>query len=161
MTLLNKGLKYNLNYKSKHWLSNTALEAEAAITRLPTGEQEHVRYQVAHNLQKLYKQHSGKHTSTDRNMKNEIRTINQIKMKLKEAGAIVTKVDKGNSIKRLYEDDYNSKIHTFIYSNNFTHSAQDITNKLQRNIRTAITNAVILFQKINGNTSSLILLLQR
>jgi len=51
MTLLDKGLKYNLNHKSKHWLSNTALEAEAAITSLPTGEQEHVRYQVAHNLQ--------------------------------------------------------------------------------------------------------------
>ena len=44
----------------KHWLSNIALEAEAAITRLPTDEQEHVRFQVAHNLQKLYKQHNGK-----------------------------------------------------------------------------------------------------
>jgi len=65
VTPLNKGLKYNLNHKNKHWLSNIALEAEAAITRLPTGEQEQVRFQVAHNLQKLYKQYNGKHTSNN------------------------------------------------------------------------------------------------
>jgi hypothetical protein len=43
MTLLNKGLKYNLTYKRKYWLSNLALEAEAAIRVLPTHEKEHVR----------------------------------------------------------------------------------------------------------------------
>jgi len=42
MTLLNKGLKYNLTYKGKYWLSNLALEATAIITVLPTHEQEHV-----------------------------------------------------------------------------------------------------------------------
>jgi hypothetical protein len=41
-----------LNHKSKYWLSSIALQAEAAITRLPTDEQEHVKFQVAHNLQK-------------------------------------------------------------------------------------------------------------
>jgi len=50
-------------------VSNIALEAEAAITRLPTGEQEHVRYQVARNLQKLCKQNNGKHTGNYRNGK--------------------------------------------------------------------------------------------
>jgi len=53
MTLLNKGLKYNLNYKNKHWLSTLALEAETAISLLPSHEQEYLRYQVAQNLQKL------------------------------------------------------------------------------------------------------------
>jgi len=61
MALLNKGLKYNLPYKRKYWLSYLALEAEAAITVLHTHEQEHISYQVMHNLQKLYKQHNGKH----------------------------------------------------------------------------------------------------
>jgi hypothetical protein len=56
MKLLNKGLKYNLSHKRKHWLSNFALEAEAVITLLHTHELEYVRYQVAHNLQKLYGQ---------------------------------------------------------------------------------------------------------
>ena len=70
MTLLNKGLKYNLNYKRKYWLSNLAIEAEAAITTLPTHEQEHTRYQVAHNLQKLYKQYDRKHVSLDKHRTN-------------------------------------------------------------------------------------------
>jgi hypothetical protein len=59
VALISKGLKYNLNHKSKHWISNIALEAEAAITKLPTDEQENIRFQVAHNLQKLYKQYNG------------------------------------------------------------------------------------------------------
>jgi hypothetical protein len=43
----------------------------------------------------------------------------------------------------LYEEEYNSKIHTFIAKTNFTQS--DITNSLQRSIRSAINecNTVI------------------
>jgi hypothetical protein len=52
MTLLNKGLKYKLSYKTNR-LSNLALEAEAVISLLPSQEQEYIRYQVDHNLQKL------------------------------------------------------------------------------------------------------------
>jgi hypothetical protein len=43
INLLNKGLKYNLGHKRKHWVNNLAFEAESAITFLPPGEQEHVR----------------------------------------------------------------------------------------------------------------------
>jgi len=35
-----------MTYKGKHWFSNLALEAEAAITVLHTHEQEHIRRQV-------------------------------------------------------------------------------------------------------------------
>jgi len=66
MTLLNKGLKYNLSYKRKHWISNLALEAENAITLLPVQEQDYIRYQVAYNLEKLYKQQREKHISNNR-----------------------------------------------------------------------------------------------
>jgi hypothetical protein len=70
MTLLNKGLKYNLTHMGKYWLSNLALETEAAIKILLTHEQEHIRHQVAHNLQKLYKKRQRKscnsgHTQTE------------------------------------------------------------------------------------------------
>jgi hypothetical protein len=53
LKLLNKGFKYNLNQKRKHWLSNLALEAETTITLLSTHEQEHIRYRVAHSLAKF------------------------------------------------------------------------------------------------------------
>jgi hypothetical protein len=57
LTFLNKGLKYNLNYKPKNWIKNLALEAETAITHLPYTEQEGMRFLVAQNIQSLYKQH--------------------------------------------------------------------------------------------------------
>jgi hypothetical protein len=93
MTLLNKGLKYNLTHKGKYWLSNLALEAEAAITTLPTHEQEQIRYQVVHNLQKLYKQHNENHAILDTHRQNEYKIINQIKRKLSAAKAIIIKTD--------------------------------------------------------------------
>ena len=42
LSLLNKGLKYNLGQKLKHWIRNLACEAGCAIALLPSGEQEHV-----------------------------------------------------------------------------------------------------------------------
>jgi len=129
LELLNKGLKYDINYKRKHWLSNLALEADSAITRLPSHEQEHVRHIVAHNLQKLYKQYSKKNSNSNGNGTKEIKIINQIKTKLEDAKAIVTKADKGNSVVIIKEDEYNNKIRTFISKNSFNLSNHDITNK--------------------------------
>jgi hypothetical protein len=60
ISLLNKGLKYNLGHKRKHWVNNLAFEAESAIFLLPPGEQEHVRYQVAQNIKKLRQQQPNK-----------------------------------------------------------------------------------------------------
>jgi hypothetical protein len=61
IAMLNKGPKYNLSHKTTHWLSNLAFEAENAITLLPTHEQDYLRYQVAQNLQILYKQQKEQH----------------------------------------------------------------------------------------------------
>jgi hypothetical protein len=75
--------------------------------------------------------------------------INQIKRKLSDAKAIITKADKGNSTIVIYETDYNTKIQNFITNNNFTQLTHDVTNKLQRNIRTAINECkdIILSNK--------------
>ena len=105
MTLLNKGLKYNLNYKGKNWLSTLALEAETAISLLPSHEQEYLRYQVSQNLQKLYKQQNSKQKTTD--FKTENKIVHQNTKKLTAAKAIVTKADKGNSMIIIPETDYN------------------------------------------------------
>jgi hypothetical protein len=47
LTLLNKVPKYNLHSKCKNWLHTLAFEADAAISHLPTNEQEGMRYLVA------------------------------------------------------------------------------------------------------------------
>jgi hypothetical protein len=36
MSLLQKGLKYNLHTKRENWIQNLTLEAETAIQKLPT-----------------------------------------------------------------------------------------------------------------------------
>jgi hypothetical protein len=79
LTLLNNGLKYNLNYKPKNWIKNVALEAETAIMHLPYNEQEGMRYMVARNIQALSKQRgSNKEHNTDKGTsdKHIIHTIN-------------------------------------------------------------------------------------
>jgi hypothetical protein len=53
ITLLEKGLKYNLHKKKKNWLVNLALEAETAITLLPATDREYCRKQVSDHLDKL------------------------------------------------------------------------------------------------------------
>jgi chromosomal replication initiation ATPase DnaA len=79
LTMLNKSLKYNLNHKHKYWLSNLAFESENAVTLLPTGEQDYIRYQVAHNIKRLYKQQNGRQTHNNMQAKNEKKAINQSK----------------------------------------------------------------------------------
>jgi len=46
ITLLNKGLKYNLHQKKRRWLTDIALEAETAINSLPTADRPYYRKQV-------------------------------------------------------------------------------------------------------------------
>jgi hypothetical protein len=51
--LLNKGLKYNLRHKNRDWIKTLALEAETAISQLPSTEQDYIRYQVVRNIRQL------------------------------------------------------------------------------------------------------------
>jgi len=74
----------------------------------------------------------------DKHRRNEYKIINQIKRKLSDTSAIITKADKGNSTIIIYKNDYNNKVQDFITNNNFTQLTHDATDKLQRNIRTAI-----------------------
>jgi hypothetical protein len=88
LLLLYKGLKFIPNLKQKQSLNNLAFEAENDIPLLPTCEQDYVRHQVAHNLQKLHKQQNEQPNSTNTKTKSENRVINQIKENLKMNKAI-------------------------------------------------------------------------
>ena len=67
-----------------------------------------------------------------------MKIIHQIRTKLNEANAIVTKADEGNSIVIIHEAEYNNKIHSFISNKEFDTSKQDITKKQQQKFRTSI-----------------------
>jgi hypothetical protein len=53
MQLLNKCLKYNLNYKHKSLIKTLAVEADTAIEQLNEREQIYMKQIVANNLQKI------------------------------------------------------------------------------------------------------------
>jgi hypothetical protein len=63
LTLLNNFLKYNPNHNQENRIKTLALEADTAITQLPTHEQDHIRYEVAHNITRPYKPQEQKHTN--------------------------------------------------------------------------------------------------
>ena len=153
MSLLNKGLKYNLGHKNKGWITTLALEAETAISQLPHTEQDYVRYQVAHNIKQLYKKHNESQPYNTVNATKEKHTVNKIKQKLITNNAMITKADKGNSIIIIYQRDYHDKVHKFIKDNNFTTLINDPTKTFQKELRNTVNRCQELIKKrINVNT---------
>ena len=70
LSLLNKGPKYNLHKKDRHWLTNLALEAEIATNMLPMTDREYHRKRTSDHLIKLKSQN-----------KTHTRNINQSESK--------------------------------------------------------------------------------
>jgi hypothetical protein len=135
LSLLNKGIKYNLGYKQRHWISNLAFEVEGALTLLPPGEQEHIRYQVAQNIKKLQNQQHLQKIYTSQKGKEKLKLVNQIKEKLRQNNALITKADKGNTIVITYLKDYDQKVLNFISDNKAIEVNNNITTKFQKDLR--------------------------
>jgi hypothetical protein len=53
------------------WVNNLALKAESAITLLPPGEQDHMRHQVAKNINELMNQQNPNNRQTGIKEKEE------------------------------------------------------------------------------------------
>jgi hypothetical protein len=145
--LLNKGLKYNLSYKPKNWIKNLALEAETALTYLPYTEQEGLRFQIARNIQSLYRHQENNNGYNTKNMKSEKHTIQSIKNKLQFNKALITKKDKGNTIVITYQQDYCKKIEGFIGKNNLLILNNDSTKRFQKRGRNALNECQIVVHK--------------
>jgi transposase-like protein len=135
LTLLNKGLKYNLPYRPKNWIQNLAIETETAISQLPVPEQDYTRALTAYNLKRLYTSH---HTSNSTQHSTEYHTLKNIRTKLRRHNATVLKANQSNSVVILYLTDYFAKIQTFITENQFLTLHKDPTNSFQKQVKTAI-----------------------
>ena len=105
---------------------------------LPTSEQDGIRYQVAQYIQKLYLQQREKHAYPSWKVTHERKVINQIRRKLITDKTMITKADKGNTVIIIYTNDYNKKVNNFVTDNDFLLITNDITDKLQKEIRNAI-----------------------
>ena len=139
ITLLNKGLKYNLHLKKEKWLTNLALEAEMAINFLPITDREYYRKQISTHLTQL--QQNSKPLRHTHNSHIEWKILKTITAKLKTNDAIVTSADKGNTIVILPSTLYQEKILNFIDTNSFRSSSTNPTNKFQKQVRNAINNS--------------------
>ena len=147
LTLLNKGLKYNLNYKCKNWITTLALEAETVVNQLPILEQDHMRHQVAITLWKLHKHHNGQHHYNTKQDIQEKKTLDRIKEKLNENKTTITKADKGHSIVIIPTGLYQEKVKNFVQNNDFQHIEKDLTKKFQKDVRTTIQDSPQMIPK--------------
>jgi len=121
ITLLNKGLKYNLHHRKRHWLTDIALEAETAINLLPIADRPYFRKQVSICITQLHLQNNNKFSHKSH---TEWRAMQTIKAKLKENDAVITSADKGNILVILPTTQYQKKIREFIDNNNFQSPTQ-------------------------------------
>jgi hypothetical protein len=141
MTLLQKGPKYNIHSKQKNWLQNLALEAETAITQLPTTDHNVYRKLVAERINTLQR---NSNPNPRRNTHPESRTIKTIQAKLQENNAIITRADKGNSLVILPSQQYESKVHNFLQTNRFQATTTDPTKTYQNLIGKTISDSKTL-----------------
>jgi hypothetical protein len=151
MSLLNKGLKYNLHHKQKQWIQTLAIEADSAINLLNPYEQAHMRQAVSQKLHRLINKEKTQiekrtnHKTRQESIEKKI--ITNLKKKIKEHNLIVTKADKGNTLVIIEQNEYHQKIKDFITQNNFTKVPNNHTNKQQKAIKAAINECKITIKQ--------------
>ena len=141
MSMLQKGLKYNLHKKEENWIQNLALEAETAIQKLPNLDRDIYRHIVTDRINTLQKNRNTQPNTN--NAKHEAKTINSIQSKLRNNDATITRADKGNSIVILPTQQYNLKLQDFIQNNNLKTAHTDPTKTFQSQVRKTINNSKV------------------
>jgi hypothetical protein len=144
MALLQEGPKYNIHVKNKNWVHNLALEAETAITLLPTNERETYRKIIADRIHALQQNND---LNPTHNTHPETKLINSIKSKLQKNNAIKTRADEGNSLVILPTQQYESKIQDVLQRNNFTVTTTDPTNTFQTEVDNTIKHSKMLIPR--------------
>jgi len=147
--LLEKGPKYNVHGHKKNWLTTLALEAETAITHLPSSDRDYFRKQVATRIEEIHKK------SPHNNTHPELKTLKSIQTKLIHNEATVASADKGNSLVILPTRQYEEKIQDFIDKTNFQTSKTNPTKSFQKQIRNTVNHSPNLIPPtLNGNSST-------
>ena len=135
--LLNKGLKYNLpvhtsNFSRKHIIAEI-LSAETVVKAIPDQhEQNKVRFLINDKFNKIIDRHNinkNIHSVSSANYKKERKTLINLKKKLTDNHALVTKADKGNTVVIMDTNTYNEKIQDFIADNNIVRLTSDPTEQ--------------------------------
>lgn len=133
MSVLNKGLKYNLrsNNQKKHLISEI-LNAETAINSLHNDDtKNYIRHRLSKKIYSL---------TNNTKPNSEMKIIKQIKQKLIDENCIISKADKGQTLIIIPKTDYNNKVLDFIKANNITEIDSDPTNKFNTKLKYTLNN---------------------
>jgi len=125
----------------KNWIQNLALEVETAIYSLPSSQREVYRILTAECINALQKNNKPSHTQ---NTPSESTTLKNIKTKLNDNDAMITRADKGNSLVIIPTALYESKTDDFIQGNSFQISKANPTKSFQSQVRRVINNGKTL-----------------
>lgn len=116
MDILNKGLNYNIPHNNKDHIVQEIIYAEAAIKSIPNiNSQNEARFLINNKLNKYLNKITPK---LNYKYTNEVKTLKQIKEKLSNNNAMITKADKGNTIVIMDTIQYSQKVNQFIENNN-------------------------------------------
>ena len=149
MDVLNRGLKYNIPYNSKSHIIREIISAEAAVKTLPNHiMQNEARVMINNKLNKYIKhvEHNKPLTSNNRHHA-EIKTLKQIKNKLSDNNAFITKADKGNTIVVMDKDQYTLKVNDFINNNNIEMIQVDPTAQFVKILNNIINRSTCIFDE--------------
>jgi hypothetical protein len=60
---------------------------------------------------------------------------------------VISKVDKGNSIVIVYQEEYNRKVMNFVSNNNFRSANNYPTKKIQKDLQNSINDCQLIIHK--------------
>ena len=112
--ILNKGLNYNIPYISKDHIIREIISAEAAVKTIPSQTLQNETLAVINNsLNKCLKTitNNEKLCKVNQRYLKENKTLKQIKTKMIDNNALITKADKENTVVIIDRDEYLSLIH--------------------------------------------------
>jgi hypothetical protein len=109
-----------------------------------TTEQDHIRWQVAKTISKLYKLNR---KPTGYCNHNEKKIVKNLKEKLYDNKAIITRADKGNTIVIIYHNDDNQKTNDFFTSGQFNMITKDPTNSFQKSLRMCLNKSKFIISE--------------
>ena len=103
-------------------------EAQLAINELQIDDIQDAKYEIAKN-----KQITTKHTQNPtKEERQKLKTLQNVKRKLKNYNIIHVKADKGNGLVLINKNEYINKTLEFIKENNFTEIKKNPTNKIPK-----------------------------
>ena len=148
--LLNKGLNYSIPPTHRQQIFNDIISAESAIKAItdPNTQMES-RHLINNKFVKTLNTYNDNKYYTQKQIKarTEFKTVQNIKVKLIDNDALITKADKGHTLVIIDRNTYKQKVHKFILENNIETLNNDPTNSYTISLNKTINKCTSLLDE--------------